>query len=155
MKHSHFILTGILVSVLSACMTDAHHYTQNAQKIISAVNTQYPAVANTLVFIDAPEGYIARYFDNDAVEDNVDTGKVAAIISSLAVKTNTVVVAGEDEKLTATTLAKALSTGKDKINGSKAIVIGAKGMQDKNYQKVLTDLATASGVALEFIDNPI
>ena len=86
MKHSHFILTGILVSVLSACMTDAHHYTQNAQKIISAVNTQYPAVANTLVFIDAPEGYIARYFDNDAVEDNVDTGKVAAIISSLAVK---------------------------------------------------------------------
>ena len=150
MKHSHFILTGILVSVLSACMTDAHHYTQNAQKIISAVNTQYPAVANTLVFIDAPEGYIARYFDNDAVEDNVDTGKVVAIICSLAVKTNTVVVAGEYEKLTATTLAKALSTGKDKINGSKAIVIGAK-----ESQKTLTDLATASGVALEFIDNPI
>ena len=150
MKHSHFILIGILASALPACMTDAHHYTQNAQKIISAVNTQYPAVANTLVFIDAPEGYIARYFDNDAVEDNVDTGKVAAIISSLAVKTNTVVVAGEDEKLTATTLAKALSTGKDKINGSKAIVIGAK-----ESQKVLTDLATASGVTLEFIDNPI
>ncbi len=150
MKHSHFILTGILVSALSACVTDAHHYTQNAQKIISAVNTKYPAVANTLIFIDAPEGTIARYFDNIAVEDNVDTGKVAAIISSLAVKTNTVVVAGEDEKLTATTLAKALSTGKDKINGSKAIVIGAK-----DSQKTLADLATTSGVALEFIDNPI
>ena len=129
MKHSHFILTGILVSVLSVCMTDAHHYTQNAQKIISAVNTQYPAVANTLVFIDAPEGNIARYFDNAAVEDNVDTGKVAAIISSLALKTSTVVVAGEDEKLTATTLAQALITGKDKINGSKVIVIGAKESQ--------------------------
>ena len=150
MKHSHFVLTGILLSALSACMTDAHHYAQNSQKIVSAVNTQYPAVANTLVFIDAPEGSIARYFDNDTVEDNVDTGKVAAIISSLALKTNTVVVAGEDEKLTATTLAKALSTGKDKINASKAIVIGAK-----ESQKVLTDLATASGVALEFIDNPI
>ena len=84
MKLSHFILTGILVSALSACMTDAHHYTQNAQKIVSAVNTKYPAVANTLIFIDAPEGYIARYFDNAAVEDSVDTGKVAAIISSLA-----------------------------------------------------------------------
>jgi len=150
MKHSHFILIGILASALSACMTDAHHYTQNAQKIISAVNTKYPADKNTLVFIDAPEGTIARYFDNDAVKDNVDTGKVAAIISSLTVKTNTVVVAGEDEKLTATTLAKALSTGKDKINGSKAIVIGAT-----ESQKVLTDLASASGVALEFIDNPI
>ena len=150
MKLSHFILTGILVSALSACMTDAHHYTQNAQKIVSAVNTKYPAVANTLVFIDAPEGYIARYFDNAAVEDSVDTGKVAAIISSLALKTSTVVVAGEDEKLTATTLARALSTGKDKINGSKAIVIGAK-----ESQKSLADLATASGVALEFIDNPI
>ncbi len=150
MKYSHFVLTGILLSALSACMTDAHHYAQNSQKIVSAVNTQYPAVANTLVFIDAPEGSIARYFDNDTVEDNVDTGKVAAIISSLVLKTNTVVVAGEDEKLTATTLTKALSTGKDKINASKAIVIDAK-----ESQKVLTDLATASGVALEFIDNPI
>ena len=150
MKYSHFVLTGILLSALSACMTDAHHYAQNSQKIVSAVNTQYPAVANTLVFIDAPEGSIARYFDNDTVEDNVDTGKVAAIISSLALKTNTVVVAGEDEKLTVTTLTKALSTGKDKINGSKAIVIGAK-----ESQKVLTDLASASGVTLEFIDNPI
>ena len=150
MKLCHFILTGILVSALSACMTDAHHYTQNAQKIVNAVNTKYPAVANTLVFIDAPEGYIARYFDNAAVEDNVDTGKVVAIISSLALKTSTVVVAGEDEKLTATTLARALSTGKDKIIGSKAIVIGAK-----ESQKTLADLATASGVALEFIDNPI
>ena len=135
---------------LSACMTDAHHYTQNAQKIVSAVNTKYPAVANTLVFIDAPEGYVARYFDNAAVEDSVDTGKVAAIISSLALKTSTVLVAGEDEKLTATTLARALSIGKDKIIGSKAIVIGAK-----ESQKTLADLATASGVALEFIDNPI
>ena len=150
MKLSHFILTGILVSALSACMTDAHHYTQNAQKIVSAVNTKYPAVENTLVFIDAPEGYIARYFDNAAVEDSVDTGKVAAIISSLALKTSTVVVAGEDEKLTTTTLAKALSTGKGKINGSKAIVIGAR-----ESQKSLANLATASGVALEFIDNPI
>ena len=144
------IVALILSMCLSACMTDAHHYTQNAQKIVSVVNTKYPADKNTLVFVDAPEGYIARYFDNAAVEDSVDTGKVAAIISSLTLKTSTVVVAGEDEKLTATTLAKALSAGKDKINGSKAIVIGAK-----DSQKTLADLATASGVALEFIDNPI
>jgi hypothetical protein len=150
MKHSHFVLTGLLACALTACMTDSHHYTQNAQKIVSAVNAKYPADKNTLVFIDAPEGYIARYFDNTAVENSVDTGKVAAIISSLALKTTTVIVAGEDEKLTATTLVKALNTGKDKINGSKAIVIGAK-----ESQKTLADLAAASGVALEFIDNPI
>lgn len=144
------IVVLILSMCLSACMTDAHHYTQNAQKIVSAVNIKYPATANTLVFIDAPEGYIARYFDNAAVEDNVDTGKVAAIISSLALKTTTVIVSGEDEKLTTTTLARALSTGKDKINGSKAIVIGTK-----ESQKALADLATANGVTLEFIDNPI
>ena len=131
-------------------MTDAHHYMQSAQKIVSAVNTKYPAVANTLVFIDAPKGNIARYFDNAAVEDNVDTAKGAVIISLLAHKISTVVVAGEDKKLTATTLAKALSTGKDKITGSNAIVIGAK-----ESQKSLSDSATASSDALEFIDNPI
>ena len=150
MKLFHFVLTGILASALTACMTDSHHYTQNAQKIVNAVNAKYPADINTLVFIDAPEGYLARYLDNAAVENNVDTGKVAAIISTLALKTRTVVVVGEDGKLTATTLAKALSTGKDNINGSKAIVIGAK-----ESIKTLTDLASASGVALEFIDNPI
>jgi hypothetical protein len=150
MKLSNLVLTAVLASVLSACMTDSHHYTQNAQKIVSVVNAKYPADKNTLVFIDAPEAYIAQYFDNSAVESNVDTGKVVAIISSLALKTTTVIVTGEDEKLTATTLAKALSVGKDKINGSKAIVIGAK-----ESQKTLADLASASGVALEFIDNPI
>lgn len=150
MKYSHFVLTGILACALTACMTDSHHYTQNGQKIVSAVNAKYPADKNTLVFIDAPEGYIAQYIDNAAVENSVDTGKVAAIISSLALKTSTVIVAGEDEKLTATTLARALSTGKDKINGSKAIVIGAK-----DAQNTLTNLAAASGVALEFIDNPV
>ena len=140
----------ILSMCLSAYITDAHHYTQNAQKIVSAVNIKYPATANTLVFIDAPEGNIARYFDNAAVEDNVDTGKGVAIISSLALKTTAVIVSGEDEKLTTTTLARALSTGKNKINGSKAIVIGTK-----ESQKALADLATANGVTLEFIDNPI
>ena len=141
-----------LFGLLTACMTDVHHTTQNVQKIVNAINTKYPADKNTLVFIDAPEGYIARYLDNAAVENNVDTGKVAAIFSSLALKTNTVIVTGEDEKLTAATLAKALKLGmgKDNITGAKAVVIGAK-----ETQKVLSDLANASGVMLEFIDNPI
>ncbi len=150
MKYAHFVLASVLVGVLTACMTDSHHYTQNAQKIASAVNAKYPTDKNTLVFIDAPEAFIAQYIDNTAVENSVDTGKVAEIISTLALKTTTVIVAGENATLTATTLAQALKTGKDKINGSKAIVIGAK-----ESQKTLTDLATASGVALEFIDNPI
>ena len=155
MKNSYFILTIILASALTACMTDSHQYKQNAQKIVNAVSTKYPADKNTLIFIDAPEGYIAQHLDNAAVENNVDTGKVAAIISSLALKTSTVIIVGEDEKLTATTMAKALSAGKDKINGSKAIMIGTKDIQDKTYQKMLTDLDSTSGVALEFIDNPI
>ena len=135
---------------LVGCVTDKHTYASQQQKIFEAVNTKYPADKNTLIFIDAPESYIAQYLDNAMVEDQVDTGKVAAIISALALKTSTVVVAGEDEALTATTLAKALTMGKDKINGAKAIVIGTK-----DAQKNLADLATASGVTLEFIDNPI
>jgi predicted ABC-class ATPase len=103
-----------------------------------------------LVFIDAPEGFIAPRLANCAVENDVDNGKVVAIVSALALKNSTVIVAGEDESLTSTTLAKALATGKDKIGDSKAIVVGSK-----ETQKTLADLATASGVALEFIDNPI
>ena len=150
MKHAIFALTFLLACTLTACMTDSHRYTQNAQKIVSTVNSKYPTDKTTLVFIDAPTGFIAQNFGQAAVANNVDTGKVAAIVSSLALKTSTVIVAGENEELNAITLTKALTTGKDKINGSKAILIGAK-----ESQKMLTDLAAANGVALEFIDNPI
>jgi hypothetical protein len=137
-------------SLLTACLSDKHAYTSQPQKIFNAVNAKYPAEKNTLVFIDAPEGFIAPRLANCEVENDVDSGKVVAIVSALALKNSTVIVAGENESLTATTVAKALAAGKDKINGSKAIVVGSK-----ETQKTLADLATASGVALEFIDNPI
>ncbi|MEQ1599690.1 MAG: hypothetical protein ABL880_10035 [Methylotenera sp.] len=134
---------------LVGCATDKHTYASQPQKIFDAVNAKYPAEKNTLVFIDAPEGFIAPRLANCEVEKGVNTGKVVAISSALSLKTSTVVVAGENESLTATTLAKALMLDKEKISGSKAIVIGAK-----ETQKTLTDLAAASGVTLEFVDNP-
>jgi hypothetical protein len=142
-------LIGIF-SVLSGCVSDKHTYTSQPQKIFETVNAKYPADKNTLVFIDAPNGFIAPRLANCEVEKDVDNGKVVAIVSALALKNSTVIVAGENESLTSTTLAKALTTGKDKIGGSKAIVIGSK-----ETQKTLADLATASDVALEFVDNPI
>lgn len=139
-----------IFSVLFGCVTDKHAYTSQPQKIFEAVNAKYPADKNTLVFIDAPQGFIAPRLANCEVEKDVDNGKVVAIVSALALKNSTVIVAGEDESLTATTVAKAFTSGKDKISGSKAIVIDSK-----ETQKTLADLATASGVALEFVDNPI
>ena len=149
MKKVNFILLSFLVLVLSACATDKHALTNNPQKIVDAVSAKYPSDKNTLVFIEAPVGFVAPRLANCAVEEGVDNADVVAINSALALKTTTVVIAGDDESLTATTLAQALKTGKDKINGSKAIVVGSK-----ETQKTLADLASASGVALEFIDNP-
>jgi hypothetical protein len=137
-------------SLLTSCLSDKHAYTSQPQKILAAVDAKYPADKNTLIFIDAPEGFIAPRLANCAVEEGVDNGDVVALVSALALKTSTVIVAGEDESLTGTTMAKALAMGKDKIGGSKAIVVGSK-----ETQKTLADLATANGVSLEFIDNPI
>ena len=136
MKHAYFIVIITLASALTACMTDSHHYTQNAQKIAGSISAIYPSDKTTVIFIEAPKGFIARKFNNTTVENSVDTGKVAAIVSALALKT--------------VTLTKALTSGKDKITGSKAIIIGAK-----EPHKTLADLAAANCVALEFIDNPI
>ena len=149
-----YCLLSIILTI-TGCVTDKHAYSTQPQKIFDAVSTKYPADKNTLVFINAPEGFIAPRLANCAVEDGVNNGKVVAIVSALALKTTTVVVAGDDESLTASTMAKALAASKDKIGGSKAIVIGAKGSHDKTYQKTLADLAAASGVALEFIETPL
>ena len=144
------IVLGLLALGLSACATDKHAYKQNPQKIFEAVNAKHPSEKNTLVFIDAPNGFVAPRLANCAVEKGVDNGKVVAITSALALKTNTVIVAGEDESLTGTTLAKALANNKEKISGSKVIVVGAKETKQK-----LTDLAAYNDVAIEFIDTPI
>lgn len=145
----HYSLLCLFV-LLAACASDNHPVTSNPQKIFEVVNSQHPEDKNTLVFIGAPEGFIAPRLANCEVEKGVDNGKVVQIVSSLALKTGTVIIAGEDESLTGTTLAKALTSGGDKINGSKAIIIGAK-----ETQKTLADLAATSGVSLEFIDNPL
>ena len=144
------IAITLLALALTACITDKHAYKQSPQKIFEAVNAKFPTEKNTLVFIDAPTGYIAPRLANCAVEQGVDNGKVVAITSALALKTSTVIVAGEDESLTATTLAKALTNNKDKVNGAKVIVIGAKETKQK-----LTDLAAYNDVGIEFIDTPI
>lgn len=144
------ILMSILALVLTACVTDKHAYKESPQKTFEAVNAKYPNDKNTLVFIDAPNGFVAPRLANCAVEKGVNNGKVVAITSALALKTSTVIVAGEDESLTGTTVVKALENNKDKISGSKLIVIGAKETKQK-----LTDLATYNDVAIEFIDTPI
>ena len=149
MKSSIFVL-ALLAFGLSACVTDKHAYKQSPHKIFEAVNTKYPAEKNTLIFIDAPIGFVAPRLANCAVEKGVNNGKVVAISSALALKTSTVIVAGEDESLTGTTLAKALANNKEKISGSKVIVVGAKETKQK-----LTDLAAYNDVAIEFIDTPI
>jgi hypothetical protein len=150
MKHFIYYILAVVFTLLTGCLRDKHETAVYPQKIFETVNTKYPSDKNTLIFIGAPEGFIAPRLATSAVEKDVDNGKVVAIISALALKTSTIVIAGENESLTATTLAKALTTGKDKINGAKAIVIGAK-----DTQKNLADIAATSGVALEFIDNPI
>ncbi len=150
MKHSIHCFLALALALLAGCVSDKHDISVYPQKIFETVNAKYPADKNTLIFIGAPEGFIAPRLANCEVEKDVDTGKVAAIVSTLALKSSTAIIAGEDESLTATTLAKALTTGKDKISGAKAVVIGAKGTQ-----KHLADLAAASNVTLEFIDNPI
>ena len=149
MNYSIHYFLAFALALLAGCVSDKHDTSVYPQKIFETVNAKYPADKNTLIFIGAPEGFIAPRLANCEVEKDVDTGKVAAIVSSLALKSSTVVVAGEDESLTATTMAKALTSGNDKISGAKAVVIGAK-----ETQKRLADLAATSGVMLEFIDNP-
>jgi hypothetical protein len=150
MKKVNFAAIGLLALLLAACATDQHTTVNNPQKILDAVSASHQGEQNTLVYIGASDGLIAPYLAESAVEDNVNNGKVVAIVSALALKTTTVIVAGEDESLTAATLTKVFTSGKDKISGAKMVVIGSK-----DSQTALSALAAASGVNVEFMANPI
>jgi hypothetical protein len=158
MKTLQFGLIAFFTLLMSACVSDRHSYNQQPQKIYDAVNAKYANDKSTLVFVNAPEGFVAPRLANCAVEKYVDNGKVAAIVSALALKNSNVVVAGENDSLTATTLTKALTSGKEKINGSRATmvssVVSSNDAKNSALHKTLLEAASASGVALEFIDNP-
>jgi hypothetical protein len=145
---SYFLVCTFVL--LTGCISDKHNTAIFPQKIYESVSAKYPSDKNILIFIDAPEGLIAPYQANWEVEKNVDAGDVTAIISALALKTSTVIIAGDDNALTNTTLERAFKMGADKISGAKAIVVG-----NNDAQKSLSDLASTSGVTLEFVDNPI
>ena len=135
---------------LAACATDKHAYTTNPQAIYKTMAEKYPSGKNTLIFVNAPEGFIAPRLANCAVEKDVNTGKVAAIASALALKTSKVFVAGQNEALTATTVQKALAMGtKEQLDGAQLVVIGSK-----ETVLAISTAAAASGVTIEFIDNP-
>jgi hypothetical protein len=149
MKKVNFVLIGLLALSVVACASDKHAMVNNPQKIISAVTATHPGEKNTLVYIGASDGWFAPFHADAAVANNVNNGKVVAIISALALKDTRVIVAGEDESLTTATLAKAFTMGKAKIGGANLTVVGGK-----DSQKTLSALAAASGVNIEYMGNP-
>jgi len=119
------------------------------QKIITTVNTKYPGEKTDLIYIPAPVGFIAPHEAVSEVNSGVDTGKVVDIVTALTVKTSTVIITGNDDDLTAATLSRALSTGNERIAGSKIVYVGGKQSLPK-----LSKLASNANVAIEFIDTP-
>jgi len=148
-------LLNILVSsaallTMASCANDGPKMALFPQNLIQAVNEKYPAERTDLIFIGAPEGIIAPGLALNEVSSGADSGKVVTIITSLRVKTSTLIIAGNDEDLTAATLEKALVMGKEEISGSKIIYINGKENQDK-----LRKLAESAGVNIEFMDSPV
>jgi hypothetical protein len=142
------VLFSVLLA-LSSCATDTAKTSYNPQKIIQAVSTKYPAERTNLIYIGAPEGFVAPREVVKEVEDGVDAGKVVAIITALHVNTSTVIITGTDDDLNAATLARALTTGKEKVTGAKVIYVGGKESLPN-----LSKLASDAGVSIEFMDLP-
>lgn len=149
MKLSNIVVFSIALLMLASCANDGPKMALYPQKLIQVVNDKYPAEAVYLIFIEGPEGVIAPGEAVKEVSSGMDSSKVVTIITSLKVKTSTVIIAGNDENLTAATLEKALLMGKDQISGSKIVYFGGK-----SFMANLNKLATDAGVNIEFLDLP-
>lgn len=149
MKLLNTLVLSIVAFGLVSCASDGPKMAAMPQKLIQKVNEKYPAERTNLIFVSAPDGVFAPRLSVNEVNDGVEQGKVLTIITSLKIKTSTVIIAGEDEDLTSATLEKALVTGKDQISGSKIVYFGGK-----SSSKHLSDLASNAGVNIEFMDLP-
>lgn len=149
MKLLNTLVLSIVACTLVSCANDGPKMAAMPQKLIQVVNDKYPAERTNLIFVSAPGGVFAPKLSVNEVNDGVEQGKVLAIITSLKIKTSTVIIAGEDEDLTSATLEKALVTGKDQISGSKIVYFGGK-----SSSKHLSESASNAGVNIEFMDLP-
>ncbi|HSI43563.1 MAG TPA: hypothetical protein VK949_04410 [Methylotenera sp.] len=149
MKLLNVLISSTVLLALASCANDGPKMALLPQNLIQQANEKYPDERTNLIFIGAPEGVIAPGEAVKEVSSGVDSGKVVAIISSLKIKTSTVIIAGNDEDLTAATLEKALVSGKDQISGAKIIYVNGKTNQGK-----LRSLAESAGVNIEFMDSP-
>ncbi|HSH54357.1 MAG TPA: hypothetical protein VK967_04945 [Methylotenera sp.] len=149
MKSLQMLVLFSVLLTLAACANDGPKLSYSPQNIMQAVNTKYPAERTNLIYIGAPEGFIAPREAIKEVKDGVDAGKVVAIITALHVNTSTVIITGTDDDLNAATLARALTTGKEKVSGSKVIYVGGKESLSN-----LSKLASDAGVNIEFMDLP-
>ena len=150
MKLLNILVSSVALLTMTSCANDGPKMALLPQNLIQSVNEKHPAERTDLIFIGAPEGIIAPGLAVNEVSSGADSGKVVSIITSLRVKTSTLIIAGNDEDLTAATLEKALVMGKEQISGSKIIYIDGKANQDK-----LRKLAESAGVNIEFIDSPV
>lgn len=149
MRFLNTLVAAIVLYTLASCASDAPKTAVLPQRLIEAVNAKYPNERTNLIFVSAADGMFAPRLNLNEVTDDVEQGKVLTIITSLKIKTSTVIIAGDDEDLTAATVEKALITGKDQVSGSKIIYFGGK-----SSSKHLSELANNASVTIEFMDLP-
>jgi hypothetical protein len=137
-------------SLIVACTTPHKHNTSiKPQTLVEAAREKHPGERIDLIYIGAPEGYIAPGLAVKEVEKGIDAGKVTAIEATLTIKSSTVLITGIDDDLNAATLAKVFTNKKEKIAGAKVIFAGGA-----EHHANLSKLANEAGVNLEFMDLP-
>lgn len=146
-KMRTLLLAALAVGLVACASQEKTSYFP--QKILQTVNDKYPNTYHHLLYVPAPDGFVAPRESRIEVEDKVDSGKVVALISALNVKTGTVVVTGNDDDITEATVTRALTDGMPKISGAKMIYVGGKDSLPR-----ISKLAQSAGVEIEFMDVP-
>jgi len=146
-KMRTLLLAALAVGLVACASQEKTSYFP--QKILQTVNDKYPNTYHHLLYVPAPDGFVAPRESRIEVEDKVDSGKVVALISALNVKTGTVVVTGNDDDITEATVTRALTDGVPKISGAKMIYVGGKDSLPR-----ISKLAQTAGVEIEFMDVP-
>lgn len=140
-------LLTVSLALVSCATTDKHNTSLKPQTLVETARAKYPSERIDLIYIGAPEGYLAPGLAVKEVEKGVDAGKVTAIEAAFIIKTSRVLIAGIDEELNAATLAKVLTNKKEKIAGAKVVYAGSQNAH-------LSKLASDAGVELEFMELP-
>ena len=147
MRYTKIIFLILITTLITACASNL--FVPESQRISTLLTKKNPQKKYYVIYVEAPSGFISKKLAIATLKAGNNSNNIDAIVNFLTSSKNTLVVTGNDDEFTSTTLIQAFNNLKGKtISTSSIVYVG-----ELDYQKELLEAAKKVAISIEFAGN--